>query len=125
MMYSFYTEGGRQWGSYIPEAYSGGHKYVRTSYNYWTFGRGKLHELAQQPIVVDNLQEWEVIPHRATGDRPQGVSALFGDGRVTLFRSSDLFEESVWERETGFYNGPGNKLKVFETLLNIIRINNQ
>ncbi|MFC1766104.1 DUF1559 domain-containing protein [Planctomycetota bacterium] len=122
--YSFYTEEG-PWGSYTPEALSGGHTSVRTSYNYWTHGRGKLHELAQYPIVVDNLQEWEVIPHRAGEGRPQGVSALFGDGHVSFCTGGDLFDEGLWARQEGVYNGPGNKPKLFEDLLTIIRLNNQ
>ena len=123
--YGFYTQGGRAWGSYIPAAYTGGHQYVRTSYNYWRHKKGKLHELAQYPVVVDNLQEWEVIPHRAGEDRPQGVSALFGDGHVNFCSGSDLFENDIWPRQDGWYNGPGDNKKAFEDLLRIIRVNYQ
>lgn len=122
--YGFYTQDGQAWGSYIPIAYSGGHQYVRTSYNYWQHGKGKLDALAQYPVVVDNLQEWEVIPHRASG-RPQGVSALFGDGHVNFCGGTDLFENDIWPRLDGPYNGPGDNREAFEALLEIIRINHQ
>jgi len=122
--YSDYTEGGRPWGSYCPSAEGGGHTRVRTSYNYWTHGRSKLHELAQYPIVVDNLQEWEVIPHRV-GDNPQGISALFGDGHVNFCIGEDLFDKDLWNPQAGVYNGPGNNTELFETLLRIVRISYQ
>lgn len=123
--YAFYTQDGKPWGSYVPPALGGGHTYVRTSYNYWRHGKGKLHELAQYPIVVDNLQEWEVIPHRAGENRPVGVSALFGDGHVNFCSGADLFENDIWPRQEGWYNGPGDNKKAFEDLLKIIRVNYQ
>ena len=121
--YGFYTQNGRAWGSYVPYADTGGHQYVRTSYNYWIYDKNKLHELAQYPIVVDNLHEWEVVPHRA-GGRPTGVSVLFGDGHVNFCTSTDLFENEIWPRKEGLYNGPGDNREIFEELLRIIRINN-
>ncbi|MFC1764519.1 DUF1559 domain-containing protein [Planctomycetota bacterium] len=123
--YDYYVQGGRSWGSYLPTAYSGGHQYVRTSYNYWRHKKGKLHELAQYPVVIDNLQEWEVIPHRAGEDRPQGVSALFGDGHVNFCTGSDLFDNDIWPRKDGWYNGPGDNTAAFTALVEIIRINHQ
>ena len=122
--YGFYASDGRAWGSYIPESYSGGHQYVRTSYNYWTHNKGKLHDLAHYPVVVDNLQEWEVIPHRSR-DNPQGVSALFGDGHANFCAGSDLFENDIWPRLDGPYNGPGDNREAFEALMQIIRMNHQ
>lgn len=126
--YSFYTEEGL-WGSYAPTALGGGHTSVRTSYNYWPFDKKakqrKLHELAQDPIVCDNLQEWEVVPHRGGGGQPQGVSVLFGDGHVNFCSGTDLFDKNLWKPEEGTYNGPGNKPDLFLELLDIIRRNHQ
>ena len=126
--YKFYTDNGkRAWGTYIPEAYGGGHVRVRTSYNYWDHPNLKtklLDQMAQYPIIVDNLHEWEVVPHRV-GDRPQGVSALFGDGHVNFCMGVDLFENDIWPRLDGVYNGPGDNTEVFEALLKIIRLNHQ
>lgn len=123
--YDYYVENDRPWGSYIPTAYSGGHQFVRTSYNYWPHSKRKLHELARFPVVVDNLQEWEVIPHRASEEQPTGVSVLFGDGHVNFASGTDLFENEIWPRKKGWYNGPGDDREVFEELLNIIRLSHQ
>jgi prepilin-type N-terminal cleavage/methylation domain-containing protein len=117
--YDFYTgHGNYQWGEQLPEIPGvSGHVYVRTSYNYWTHGRKRLDELARQPVVVDNLQEWEVVPHRRGTSRPQGISALFGDGHVSFCTGDDLFDETVWPRLPGWYNGPGDNLAAFNEIL--------
>jgi len=122
--YEFYAEAG-PWGSYTPSAYTGGHTFVRTSYNYWNHGKGKLDQLALQPLVVDNLQEWEVIPHRASEDTPKGVTALFGDGHSNFCAGTELFEKELWQREEGWYNGPGNKPDLFKELLRMIQVGHQ
>jgi len=124
--YEYYANIGQGWGSYVPGAFEqAGHTFVRSSYNYWTHDKQKLSSLAQYPILVDNLQEWEVIPHRSGEKRPTGVSALFGDGHANFCSGTDIFDEELWAREEGWYNGPGNKPQLFEELLRIIRLGYQ
>ena len=64
--YDDYTENGsREWGTFVPEFPQSGHNsFVRTSYNYWIYDKTRYDELGVKPILVDNLQEWEVLPHR-------------------------------------------------------------
>jgi prepilin-type N-terminal cleavage/methylation domain-containing protein/prepilin-type processing-associated H-X9-DG protein len=137
--YDFYTDNGsRQWGSFFPTPpdAGSGHVWVRTSFNYWTYGKKRMTQLhASQPLVVDNLQEWEVIPHRqgrvsptldaANGVPnpravPLGVTALFADGHVSFCTGGDIFDRNIWPLANGYYNGPGNNRTVFEKILRII-----
>ncbi|MFQ6036164.1 MAG: type II secretion system protein [Sedimentisphaerales bacterium] len=117
--YDFYTGHGQyKWGSQCPTIPGlSGHIYVRTSYNYWTHGKKRLDELSRKPVVVDNLQEWEVIPHRRGASMPQGVSVLFGDGHVSFCVGQDIFDQDLWPRQPGWYNGPGDNREVFEEIL--------
>jgi len=130
--YDFYTdEGAKEWGSFfpVPPNAGGGHVWVRTSYNYWTYGKKRMTQFhATKPLIVDNLQEWEVLPHRKGNISPslsagvpnpaavpQGVTAVFADGHVSFSMGSDLFTtrmsdpaKYLWPLANDFYNGPGN-----------------
>jgi len=125
--YEFYTgHGSYPWGSQlatIPGVEA--HTYVRTSYNYWTHGERRLDELPRRVMLVDNLQEWEIVPHRRGTSKPQGVSALFGDGHVRFCTGDDIFDEQLWPREPGWYNGPGDNRPVFDEILQRIEQNHQ
>jgi len=125
--YDFYTgHGSYQWGSRIPSIPGlSGHVYVRTSYNYWTHGKKRLDEAARKPVLVDNLQEWEVIPHRRGTAAPQGVSALFGDGHISFCVGEDIFDKNLWPCQPGWYNGPGDNRPVFEEILRRIEQSHQ
>ena len=121
--YDFYTmEGGIEWNSdIVPIPGLSGHVLVRTSFNYYTYGEKRFEHIGSvKPIVVDNLQEWEVIPHRkasrATGD-PQGITALFADGHVTFCTGEYIFDKDLWPLEDGVFNGPGNNRDVFLEIL--------
>jgi prepilin-type N-terminal cleavage/methylation domain-containing protein len=133
--YDYYTNnGGEQWGTYFPSTPTITWTYVRTSFNYWTHEKTRFSELhATKPIVVDNLQEWEVVPHRknrlavANGDVPnksnvpKGISAVFADGHVTFCIGEDIFDENLWPLEGGFHNGPGDNKDVFLDILRVIQ----
>jgi hypothetical protein len=93
------------------------HTYVRTSYNYWTHGKKRLDELTRKCVLVDNLQEWEIVPHRRGSSAPQGITALFGDGHATFCTGDDLFDPAVWPREPGWFNGPGDDRTAFDEIL--------
>ena len=125
--YEFYTgHGAYLWGSQLPTIPGlTGHVYVRTSYNYWTHGAKRLDQLARRVIVVDNLQEWEVVPHRRGSSKPQGLSALFGDGHVNFCTGDDLFDEQVWPRQSDWYNGPGDNRQAFDEILRRIEQSHQ
>lgn len=122
--YEAYTERG-EWGSYVPTY--GGNAFVRTSYNYWIYDKKKYNQLGLYPLVVDNLQEWEVIPHRknrGVSSAPQGVSALFSDGHVNFCMGDDLFSGDTWNNKNrsgdGYSNGPGDDTATFEKILRVI-----
>lgn len=135
--YDFYTnEGTQEWGSFFPVPAAGsGHVWVRTSFNYWTYSKKRYTELhATKPILVDNLQEWEVIPHRKARSAvslaegvpnpnsvPQGVTALFTDGHVNFCIGNDIFEKDIWPLQSGYYNGPGNRVDDFQDILRVIQ----
>ena len=100
---------------------------MRTSYNYWTYGKKRLGQLSgNKPIMVDNLQEWEVIPHRkgsrTTGD-PQGVTAVFVDGHVSFCTDRSIFDKDLWPRFPTYFDGPGNNKAVFQEVLRRIQNN--
>ena len=118
--YEFYTgHGNYLWGSQLPTI--PGVEGVTSTYGRrTTTGRTAKDECTNCPqrvILVDNLQEWEVVPHRRGASRPQGISALFGDGHVNFCVGDDLFDEAVWPREPGWYNGPGDSLTAFKEIL--------
>lgn len=125
--YYFYTRGNTiEWGSELIEPPSmSGHKYVRTSYNYWIHGEMKLAKLAStKPIVVDNCQEWEVLPHKksSSGD-PQGLSALFVDGHTSFCIRKEIFDDALWPKDfSTYFNGPGNDLDLFTGILRQVEI---
>jgi prepilin-type N-terminal cleavage/methylation domain-containing protein len=125
--YEFYTgHGSYPWGSQLPTIPGvEGHTYVRTSYNYWTHGKRRLDELARRVVLVDNLQEWEIVPHRRGTSKPQGISALFGDGHARFCTGDDILDEELWPREPGWYNGPGDNRPVFDEILRRLELNHQ
>jgi prepilin-type N-terminal cleavage/methylation domain-containing protein len=125
--YEFYTgHGSYPWGSQLPTIPGvEGHTYVRTSYNYWAHGKRRLDELARKVILVDNLQEWEIVPHRRGTSKPQGITALFGDGHARFCTGDDIFDEELWPREPGWYNGPGDNRPVFDEILRRLELNHQ
>jgi len=120
--YEFYTmENTIEWGSQlltIPGV--SGHVFVRTSYNYWTYGEKNIAKLASsKPIMVDNCQEWEVIPHKkgSNGD-PQGLSTLFVDGHTSFCNRAEIFDDSLWPKDFSTnFNGPGNDINLFTEIL--------
>ena len=123
--YDYYTKNGAiEWGSEAPEIPPpmGGHPYVRTSYNYWLHGEERLNKLTLEPVVIDNCQEWEVIPHKKNFDTPQGLNTLFGDGHVSFCTGSDLFAvPELWPRTEGVFNGPGDIAIYFERILKVLK----
>ena len=122
--YDFYTkEGGIDWNSeVVPIPGLSGHTLVRSSFNYWTYGKKRFDEIGSvKPILVDNLQELEVVPHRkSSGTRgdPQGISALFGDGHVSFCTGETVFDKDLWPRNfNSVFDGPGNDQVIFVELL--------
>lgn len=123
--YDFYASEG-EWGSFFPvPELAPSHRFVRTSFNYWNHGERRLTDLhATKPLVVDNLQEWEVVPHRknrSDDSLPQGVSALFADGHVNFCIGDDIFDDAIWPKESGVSNGPGDRKDVFVEILRVIQ----
>jgi prepilin-type N-terminal cleavage/methylation domain-containing protein/prepilin-type processing-associated H-X9-DG protein len=134
--YDYYTNKGQyEWGTWIPTPATAGHRKVRTSYNYWVGRQGQnsnkmntrfsqLH--ASKAVVIDNVAEWEVVPHRKAGinSMPQGVTAVFADGHVSFCMGDDIFSDATWNNLNragdGFFNGPGNVTPVFENILRTI-----
>ena len=145
--YEFYTgaEEGEdvEWGSKLFEAYPG-HWPTRTSYNYWVSGtdifdfqskltvsgsarltalksevkrRAKVGRLVNEPMLFDNCQEWEVLPHKKGPDRPSGISTYFSDGHTSFASSDYLFSDKCWPRQPGWWNGPGNSRQHFTEIL--------
>jgi prepilin-type N-terminal cleavage/methylation domain-containing protein len=132
--YEAYTKkGGYQWGTYPPVCASASTgSFVRTSYNYWPQEKVRWSELhVSKIILVDNLQDWNAIPHRKAGDTssPLGVSAGFADGHVSFCGNDETF------KKTATYNGillwpgadtpatddgPGNRPDAFKALLTVL-----
>lgn len=125
--YEFYTgDGSYPWGSVLPTIPGvAEHTYVRTSYNYWTHGRKRLDEIPHKAVLVDNLQTWEVIPHRRGRGDPLGLGALFGDGHVRFCIGADLFDKNVWPPTTVWDQGPGDNRQAFDEILRRIEQNHQ
>ncbi|MBI9018969.1 MAG: DUF1559 domain-containing protein [Phycisphaerae bacterium] len=128
--YDFYTDNGRMpWGSECPQIPGdSGHVFVRTSYTYWLHQEYKLNRLKQMPVLIDNLQEWEVVPHRSGTDTPQGVSAWFTDGHVNFCTDGRIFDvgivdekEKGWPKNPGWYNGPANYVEYFNNIVKRIK----
>lgn len=135
--YDYYANGGSaEWGTYFPPTTPEiPWTYVRTSFNYWTHDKTRLTELhATKPLVVDNLQEWEVIPHRKSrtavvlgaqepnpNNIPKGVTALFADGHVNFCIGDDMFDPALWPMEPGWSNGPGDNKDAFINILRVIQ----
>lgn len=130
--YDAYTDDGRaEWGTVTFQDPGWSANYCRTSYNYWTYNERRFENIGgYRPILIDNVQEWEVIPHRrgsATSDTmPQGLTALFGDGHVTFCaEDGDLFSDYTWNGKNsvdGSYgNGPGNDNVAFDRILRVLQ----
>lgn len=123
--------GSYEWGSYLPSDTRGADsKLCRTSFNYWTYGETKIANLKNyKAIIFDNIQEWEVVPHRKGNDvssDPQGLSVAFVDGHISFCNDITIFEDrgttGPWaipnpcpDGITG--NGPGNNLDWFMEIL--------
>jgi prepilin-type N-terminal cleavage/methylation domain-containing protein len=132
--YEAYTnKGGAQWGTYAPNCGSAATgAFVRTSFNYWVQEKVRWSELHSSKIIlVDNLQDWNAIPHRKAGDNssPLGVTAGFADGHVSFCVNDEAF------KKTATYNGillwpgadtpatddgPGNRPDSFKALLSVL-----
>jgi prepilin-type N-terminal cleavage/methylation domain-containing protein len=135
--YEAYTnKGGCEWGTYAPictSATTGA--FVRTSFNYWVHEKIRWSELhASKIILVDNLHDWNVIPHRKAGDNsmPQGVSAGFADGSVSFCTNDAMFKKDATYNGTLLWpgcdtpatdDGPGNRVASFEALLTVVSQN--
>ena len=130
--YDAYTENGtKPWGTVAISSLTGDSSgtYCRTSYNYWTYNAKRLQDIpSYKAIMVDNVQEWEVLPHRkgnATSDTdPKGLSALYVDGHVSFVTDDRLWDDDVWKdknRDNGQYgDGPGNDKEAFENILRVL-----
>jgi prepilin-type N-terminal cleavage/methylation domain-containing protein len=136
--YESYTQkGGASWGTYTPTPLSSATgNYVRTSFNYWVHEKVRWSELhASKVVLVDNLQDWNVVPHRKAGaaSDPQGVSAGFADGSVSFCSNAEVFKNTatysdgtdLWPgwRTAATDDGPGNVTSAFKNLLTMISQN--
>jgi prepilin-type N-terminal cleavage/methylation domain-containing protein/prepilin-type processing-associated H-X9-DG protein len=117
--------GSYQWGTKAPVDTRGGQGLVRTSYNYWTYGQKLLQKIpGYKPFIFDNIQEWEVVPHRKsrnTDGNPQGLSALFADGHVAFCNDPEIWDDTSswpWNKDSrAIGDGPGNDIARFEEVL--------
>lgn len=119
--------GNYEWGTHIPADSRGSdNRVVRTSFNYWTHGETKLANISGfKPLIFDNIQEWEVVPHRkgrGVDSEPQGLTVLFADGHSTFCNDSKIFEDDggngPWNKDlAGSGNGPGNNIDWFNEIL--------
>lgn len=124
--YDFYVQNG-SWGTWIPTE-NNPNGFLRTSYNYWTYDKKRYSQLGIRPVVVDNLQDWAVVPHRKNRTAeaaPQGVSALFADGHVSFCGGEEIFSSETWNNRNVIDdrsdNGPGDHLPTFEKILRAIQ----
>jgi prepilin-type N-terminal cleavage/methylation domain-containing protein/prepilin-type processing-associated H-X9-DG protein len=124
--------GNYPWGTVLPADTRGaGSALVRTSFNYWVYGQKKLEKISgYKPIVFDNIQEWEVVPHRkgrGADSMPQGLSALFADGHVTFCNDQEIFRDDAnwpWNKsDPSVGSGPGNFIDRFNEVLRRIQAN--
>lgn len=88
---------------------------LRTSYNYWVLEDNRLDLLGKKPISVDNIFNWDLIPHRRNKNRPLGVNALFGDGHVSFYDNERMWDKRRWLQEP-----PGGNWTHFTDILKII-----
>ena len=105
---------------------------MRTSYNYWVHEKIRWSELHGSKIVlVDNLQDWNAIPHRKAGDTsaPLGVSAGFADGHVSFCNNDSAFKKTATFNGTLLWpgadtpatdDGPGNRPDSFKAILTVL-----
>ena len=119
-----------QWGTVLPADTRGSSSELcRTSYNYWVYGKRKLADInGYKPIIFDNIQEWEVVPHRkgrGTSSIPQGLSVLYADGHSSFCSDSMIFDDTnnwPWNKnDSSVGTGPGNYLDRFEEVLRRIQ----
>ena len=122
--------GGYEWGTVLPADTRGpGSELVRTSFNYWTYGQTKLEKISgYKPLIFDNIQEWEVVPHRksrSVDSIPQGLTVLYADGHVTFCNNPEIFVDTgnrPWNKsDPSVGSGPGNYLDRFEEVLRRIQ----
>lgn len=122
--------GNYQWGTVLPADTRGsGSSLCRTSFNYWVYGQKKLERISgYKPIIFDNIQEWEVVPHRkgrGSASTPQGLSVLFADGHVSFCNDPEIFRDDnnwPWNKpDPTVGSGPGNYLDRFEEVLRRIQ----
>ncbi|MCE5185724.1 MAG: DUF1559 domain-containing protein [Planctomycetaceae bacterium] len=124
--------GSYQWGTVTPPDQRGGTGLVRTSYNYWTYGEKTLQKIGgYKPLIVDNIQDWRVVPHRKArgmSGTPQGLTVAYADGHVSFCNPEGLFVDNAanfpWNRagsENADYRtvgqGPGNYIANFNEIL--------
>ena len=112
---------GKKWGTFLPIKEDGTpDRRIRTSYNYWLHNESRPENLSLKPIVFDSIQHKDVVSHRL-GDKPQGITALFGDGHVTFNNGSRLFDEELWGGpDAGPWDGPGTSNERFEAILSFM-----
>jgi prepilin-type N-terminal cleavage/methylation domain-containing protein/prepilin-type processing-associated H-X9-DG protein len=119
-----------QWGTVLPADTRGaGSALCRTSFNYWVYGQRKLTKISGfKPIIFDNIQEWEVVPHRkgrGISSIPQGLSVLYADGHVSFCNDMTIFDDTnnwPWNQNSpAVGDGPGNTLSMFEEVLRRIQ----
>lgn len=120
--YKSYSEFG-PWGTYFPSTNRDGNAgtLVRTSYNYWTDGAKNLDRRSKNVIAMDNIQDLAIVPHKRSS-KPQGLTALFGDGHVNFVNGEDIFDPSLWGDGTPG-SGPGGNLKNYRTIMEIVEKN--
>jgi prepilin-type N-terminal cleavage/methylation domain-containing protein len=118
------------WGTVLPADTRGPSSALcRTSFNYWVYGKRKLTEIkGYKPIIFDNIQEWEVIPHRKGRDFnsiPQGLTALYADGHVSFCSDPFIFDDTngwPWNKNSPVVgDGPGNDILRFNEILRRIQ----
>jgi prepilin-type N-terminal cleavage/methylation domain-containing protein len=118
--FDYYTaDGSYQWGTYLPTKANGlPDDKIRTSYHYWLHGKSSLTNLSNKPVVLDNIQHWNSVGH-TKNNKPDGISALFGDGHVSFSNNDDLFELGLWNGgpDAGPWDGPGNSRELFTAIL--------
>lgn len=129
--YDAYTnDGADEWGTVTIQV-PGSANYCRTSSNYWTYNEIRIEKIGgYRPVVIDNVQEWEVLPHRKGGPKdsetmPQGLTALYADGHVSFCTDEDLWTDYTWNNLNSAdnvpWNGPGNDIVAFERILKVLQ----
>lgn len=91
-----------EWGSQVGLRPDGTDDWaIRTSYNYWTYGKKRLSGIASyKPVIFDSINTWGSVPHRKIvndyNSEPQGVSALYPDGHVSFCTNRNIFSDEIW-----------------------------